>query len=479
MITSTDLSGIGYLNLDGYTGVTKASFAGGTELIIKGKNFNMSPSSNLVQYDEDNDDEVLVIGPELSEDNTIRSCPHNGVLQYTTPTIGTLYGLDDTAFDGETTMDMYLSVYAVDDDTGGYKELTCATSSYCKVRLSRYYTPILWEVVPPVQYAWGNNTYVFDPTGCQDMKQDDELAFVSIKVDNNFIGFEEWIDEDTTYSGFYRNYVTGTAGENDVNTTSMPEMFFYPGRATNTLPQMTTCSYDNDTCYQMMTVAKVDSVNFDEGYTTGGQNISIEGYGFTHGDISITVDGVDCEVTSYSQYSVNCETGESSSVSTTGTNTVGGQGVRFSQYNYSSWIGIDSISSYTPTAEYIHTSLASTFNLGDWVSSKYSGYFRAPATTNYRFYISCDDHCKFDMSTTDMATDSLTSLLYVTSYSDYKEWDKNDGATRISDWVALTEGEHYYFELMHTEGSSTDFVQVGVEIEQTTVTGHHHARKEV
>jgi len=66
------------------------------------------------------------------------------------------------------------------------------------------------------------------------MKQSDELAFVSIKVDDNFIGFEEWIDEDDWYSGFYRNYATGTAGENEVNTTSSPGMFFYPGRAVNT-----------------------------------------------------------------------------------------------------------------------------------------------------------------------------------------------------------------------------------------------------
>jgi hypothetical protein len=300
-ISSADsLSGIGYLNLDeGYTGVTMASFAGGTELLIKGKGFNDSPSSNLIQYDEDNDDVTVVIGPDLSEDNTIRSCPHNGVLQYTTPTIGTLFGTDDSYFDGETQMNMYLSVYAIDDDTGSYNELSCSTNSYCKVKLSRYYTPILYEVAPPVQYAWGNNTYVFDPTGCQDLKQDDELAFVSVKVDDNFIGFEDFIDEDDTYSGFYRNYVSGQAGENEVNTTSMPGMFFYPGRAVNTLQQMTTCSYDNETCYQMMTVAKVDSINMPEGYTTGGQNLSIEGYGFTHGNISITVDGVECVVTSY------------------------------------------------------------------------------------------------------------------------------------------------------------------------------------
>jgi hypothetical protein len=49
LTSSSTLSGIGYLNLDeGYTGVTMASFGGGTELIIKGKGFNVSPASNLI-----------------------------------------------------------------------------------------------------------------------------------------------------------------------------------------------------------------------------------------------------------------------------------------------------------------------------------------------------------------------------------------------------------------------------------------------
>ena len=146
----------------------------------------------------------------------------------------------------------------------------------------------------------------------------------------------------------------------------------------------------------MMTVAKVDSINMPEGYTTGGQNLSIEGYGFTHGNISITVDGVECVVTSYDKYGVNCETGASSSESTSGTTTVGGQGVRYSQYNYSSWINPSSINNYSPTAEYIHTALVSTFNTGDWMAAKYSGFFKAPATAQYRFYMSCDNYGSFE-----------------------------------------------------------------------------------
>jgi hypothetical protein len=43
----------------------------------------------------------------------------------------------------------------------------------------------------------------------------------------------------------------------------------------------------------------------------------------------------------------------------------------------------------------------------------------------------------------------------------------------------LVEGEHYYMEAWHLEGSGTDHFAAAVEIEQTAITGHHHAMKEI
>ena len=50
---------------------------------------------------------------------------------------------------------------------------------------------------------------------------------------------------------------------------------------------------------------------------------------------------------------------------------------------------------------------------------------------------------------------------------------------RISDWVTLSEGQNYYVEGSGIEGTSNDHLSVAVEIEQTAVTGHYHAMKEV
>jgi hypothetical protein len=43
----------------------------------------------------------------------------------------------------------------------------------------------------------------------------------------------------------------------------------------------------------------------------------------------------------------------------------------------------------------------------------------------------------------------------------------------------MTEGEHYYMEAWHLEGSSNDHFAAAVEIEQSDIIGHHQSMKEV
>jgi hypothetical protein len=42
------------------------------------------------------------------------------------------------------------------------------------------------------------------------------------------------------------------------------------------------------------------------GYKTGGQNITVKGYGFDSGTINAKLDGQDCEVTSFTRYEFSC-----------------------------------------------------------------------------------------------------------------------------------------------------------------------------
>jgi len=57
-------------------------------------------------------------------------------------------------------------------------------------------------------------------------------------------------------------------------------------------------------------------------------------------------------------------------------------------------VNLGNITLSTEFTESLALDLEAPANLKDGNSgSIYSGYFKAPATANYRFYISCDDHC--------------------------------------------------------------------------------------
>ena len=63
--------------------------------------------------------------------------------------------------------------------------------------------------------------------------------------------------------------------------------------------------------------------------------------------------------------------------------------------------------------------------------------------------------------------------------TDNRYWYENTDST-VSEWVNLTEGEEYYFEVNHyTDGWGSDHMAVAVEIEDSGFVGHHHTMKEV
>jgi hypothetical protein len=125
--------------------------------------------------------------------------------------------------------------------------------------------------------------------------------------------------------------------------------------------------------------------------------------------------------------------------------------------------------------------MSSPYNEGDMIGNIFKGWFVAPASTNYRFYIACDDYCDLSLGTTSMEAKSPTKLVSSTYNTDYRDWWETRGTNnkRISDWVTLTAGEYYYIEANHLEGTGGDFFTAAVEIEKSNAAGHHHAMKEV
>jgi len=74
-------------------------------------------------------------------------------------------------------------------------------------------TPVLHWTVPSVMHMDSEIAFMIDPKSAQNMKQDDELPFVHVKVDGNFVNFEEWVDEDSWIPTWTINPVIGQIGE--------------------------------------------------------------------------------------------------------------------------------------------------------------------------------------------------------------------------------------------------------------------------
>ena len=113
--------------------------------------------------------------------------------------------------------------------------------------------------------------------------------------------------------------------------------------------EATHCTYDNQTCYQARTVPVIFNMSSNTGYKTGGQNLTVQGYGF-NGDISATLDGVACTITRSSDFSFSCIVETKAEVSTSLSNPnatfVGSNGLRRIIYNHTSSMNLDNLTAY-------------------------------------------------------------------------------------------------------------------------------------
>jgi len=66
----------------------------------------------------------------------------------------------------------------------------------------------------------------------------------------------------------------------------------------------------------------------------------------------------------------------------------------------------------------------------------YSGYFRAPATAKYRFYLACDDSCQLHMSTVDKDPSKKTLIYQSDTWASYRNYFTLNGR-KMTDWLDL------------------------------------------
>ena len=113
-------------------------------------------------------------------------------------------------------------------------------------------------------------------------------------------------------------------------------------------------------------------------------------------------------------------------------------------------------------------------------AQQFQGFFNAPATGNYRFFMSCDDKCKLHMDTTPYnaaapVEPTLTEIAWRNSAGGWRDYfsTPSDSFNQFeSAWVVLTAGESYYLEAEHLQYTGGEHISVSVEIEDAAASGH-------
>ena len=133
------------------------------------------------------------------------------------------------------------------------------------------------------------------------------LHKVDIKIDDVQINMNPFTDEEVTdeenLTKWVTNYIEGIVG-NEIATTeaNVVTWFHGAGNAYKSREASRTCTADGQDCYEARVMPTISGIDHSTGYTTGGQEIIIDGTSLNMAVPVITVDGVECTVTEYDFY---------------------------------------------------------------------------------------------------------------------------------------------------------------------------------
>ena len=143
------------------------------------------------------------------------------------------------------------------------------------------------------------------------------LHLGDIRIDDVELNITPFTDEDgfgddeQVLNDWYTNYIEGYV-MNEVATTeaNVVSWFHAAGNAYKNTDASRICTADGQDCYDTRVMPIVSNIDHSSGYTTGGQEINIEGKSLNMAEPVVTVDGVECTVTEYDFYNIKCVTGE-------------------------------------------------------------------------------------------------------------------------------------------------------------------------
>jgi hypothetical protein len=220
----------------------------------------------------------------------------------------------------------------------------------------------------------------------------EDMPFVNARISGALIDFEDNVDYTTSFSHWNKNRARGVVGELPIAENHTISMLWETGQSDIVEHSAKYCDYHNNSCYYAKTVPVILELDESEGYYTGGQNLTVKGHGFKDGNIVATVDGVDCEVTRYNEDGFSCDIQAKGEVSSSGEPTLGSPGIRWRYINGNN-LDASNLDQYDATSEQILTQFEVPYKYSNTFGHHLKGWFIPPASTYYRFYMSCDDYC--------------------------------------------------------------------------------------
>ena len=232
------------------------------------------------------------------------SAPTSNRLVYTTPSISSIFnGRAYSDFEGFDEINMTLEVTTT---TMG-ETLACGNASNCAVKYSWGYTPVIHYVIPSIVYPGMTGVVAVNPKNAPNYKKSTDLP-IDLRIDGTALNLTTYHSASTLPKNSV-SYVYGLVQTELRNATSDVSAFFRgAGYAINDTDTIQTCLYDGATCYRAKVLPTVTSVEPTFGYANGGQDITITGTSLDGDTVTVTVDGLPCEVKSTSLNEVVCTT---------------------------------------------------------------------------------------------------------------------------------------------------------------------------
>jgi len=148
-------------------------------------------------------------------------------------------------------------------------------------------TPVLYDLRPPVVYRGSSTQWWFDPkaVGQYNDIEAGDAPLVNSKIDGSLVQFGAEVTDDYSFGHYTRNWFPTTIGDQPISNSSLPTMEWFTGANSEIPEEIWHCSYDNETCYRAKTVPVIYDISADSGFSSGGQDLLIRGYGFGTGSV--------------------------------------------------------------------------------------------------------------------------------------------------------------------------------------------------